>query len=103
MVSVRDVVSDFSLKWGDKIELLGIIKAFKENSRLYPKSCGSLPLPFSAVCGKRFSPIKLDSSATVYKRQQDIEERTLRTLKQYTNCAEFKEMHKIAASSQVKL
>ncbi|KAI3444269.1 hypothetical protein Pfo_000934 [Paulownia fortunei] len=92
IISVRHVLSGLSLRCGDKIRLLGIIQAFTKTNRLYPKGCGSF------IKHKT----KLHSSATINKHKEDIKEETQKTLERYANCAETKEILKIAETSQVE-
>ncbi|KAH6818660.1 hypothetical protein C2S51_002263 [Perilla frutescens var. frutescens] len=89
-ISLRNVVIELSLRYGDKVELLVITEAFTEKHRLHAKRCGLM------------LKSKTHSSTTINKHKQDIKEEAQKTLVRYSNSAEFKEMLMFAEILQVE-
>ncbi|KAK4412780.1 Inactive protein kinase SELMODRAFT [Sesamum alatum] len=85
----RNVMSGLSLGAPDTLKLLGVVEAFTKNNY---KGCVSILK----------NKTRLHSTATINKRKEDIEEATQKTLVQYSNCAEYKEILRTAETLQVE-
>ncbi|KZV48766.1 inactive protein kinase [Dorcoceras hygrometricum] len=90
---IRHVLGGLELKSGDKVELLGIIQAFRDDSAMHPTLCGALLQNKSS---------RLHSSATINKHRQDIGEEIQKKIDQYTSCNEHEQILRMAESLQIE-
>ncbi|XP_073148705.1 probable serine/threonine-protein kinase PBL7 [Henckelia pumila] len=90
--TVRHVLHGLELKCGDKVMLLGIIQAFRDESILRPMLCGSLLQ----------NKTRLHSSATINKHKEDIGEEIQKKFDEYTSCDEHKQILRVAESLQIE-
>ncbi|XP_073272409.1 probable serine/threonine-protein kinase PBL7 [Primulina huaijiensis] len=90
--TVKNVLHGLELKCGDKVILLGIIEAFRDDSIFHPMFCGKLLK----------NKTRLHSSATINKHKEDIGEEIQKKFDQYTSCDEHKQILRMAESLQIE-
>ncbi|XP_022841961.1 uncharacterized protein LOC111365653 [Olea europaea var. sylvestris] len=74
-VSIREALRSLSLTPGAKVKLLGIIPAFRTAHRFYPLRCG---------LGLKS---RLQSSVTINKKKEDIEQQVQQMMDEYSRCS----------------
>ncbi|XP_073060108.1 probable serine/threonine-protein kinase PBL7 [Primulina eburnea] len=90
--TVKNVLHGLELKCGDKVMLLGIIEAFRDDSIFHPMFCGKLLK----------NKTRLHSSATINKHKEDLGEEIQKKFDQYISCDEHKQILRMAKSLQIE-